>query len=112
MMRMTIWGALFAGSCAAPVPFRVDRVSGPAGLELRLVASPGAHINARLRPALELPDGSVLRFQGAGVTSDSAYFTVAPAATVPLGVRRALVRASVCPAGRQICRSYAVPLRF
>jgi hypothetical protein len=112
MKRATIWGVLVAGSCAVPVPFRVDQVRGPSGLELTLVASAGAHINARLRPALELPDGSVLRFQGAGVTSDSAYFTSAPAVAVPWGVQRALLRASVCPAGQQMCRSYAVTLRF
>lgn len=112
MMRALICVLLLAVSCAAPVPFRVERMRGSSGLELTLVASTGARINARLRPALELPDGSVLRFQGVEVTPDSAYFTGAPAVTVPAGVRRATVRASVCPAGQQICRSYAVTLRL
>jgi len=76
-----------------------------AGPPLRLVAAPGVRINARLKPALELDDGAVVRFDSPDVTADSAYFTAAPTAAAPLtGNRHGTLRLSVCPAGEKICR--------
>src|SRR6266699_2059743 len=76
-----------------------------AGPPLRLVAAPGVRINARLKPALELDDGTVVRFDSPHVTADSAYFTAAPTAAPPLtGNRHGTLRLSVCPAGEKICR--------
>ena len=76
-----------------------------AGPPLRLVAAPGVRINARLKPALELDDGTVVRFDAPHVTADSAYFTAAPTAAPPLtGNQHGTLRLSVCPADEKICR--------
>src|SRR3989454_3755497 len=52
---------------------RPPLVALEAGPPLRLVVAPGVRINARLKPALELDDGTVLRFDSPLVTPDSAY---------------------------------------
>lgn len=77
------------------------------GLRLTLIAAPGARINARLRPSLELENGPVLRFDSPRVTPDSAYFADAPTAWAPPGTSlgRGVLRASVCPAGEKVCRT-------
>jgi len=76
------------------------------GVRLTLIAPPGARINARARPALELKDGSVLRFSTPRLTPDSAYFAEPPTARAPVGasLKGATLRASVCPAGERVCR--------
>ena len=111
-MRAAVLGVAFlAGACGAP-PFRIDRVRGPSGVLLTLTPDPGARVNARLRPALELSDGVVLRFNGTRLTPDSAYFEDAATVTVPPEVRSGLVRASACPVGQEVCRSYTMAVRF
>ena len=90
-----------AGACHAPSPL----VALEAGPPLRLVAAPGVRINARLKPALELDDGSVLRFDSPSVTPDSAYFVTGPTATPPDGAHRGTIRVSICPSGENLCRS-------
>ena len=73
---------------------------------VRLDAAPGVRINARLRPVLELDDGTRVAFSSDSVTADSSYFTGAPRAlldTVPAG--RGILRASACPATLNVCRS-------
>src|SRR5437870_2991438 len=101
------------GNCTRTVPslvaydrrYRARGLTLVAGPPLRLVAAPGVRINARLKPALELDDGTVVRFDSPHVTADSAYFTAAPTAAPPLtGNRHATLRLSVCPAGEKICR--------
>jgi hypothetical protein len=69
------------------------------------MAAPGVQINARLKPALELDDGTTVRFDSPHLTPDSAYFAAAPtvAATVN-GSRHGTLRLSVCPSGEKICR--------
>jgi hypothetical protein len=90
-----------AGCHGSTAPVRLD-----AGPPLRLVAAPGVRINARLKPALELGDGTVLRFDSPRLTSDSAYFATPPTVAPPPGaMRRGTLRLSVCPAGEKICRS-------
>src|SRR5690242_4470089 len=59
-------------ACRGRVPL-VALEAGPPP-SLRLVAAPGARINARLKPALELDGGRVLRFDSPYLTPDSAYF--------------------------------------
>ncbi|HEY6223074.1 MAG TPA: hypothetical protein VIW26_04780 [Gemmatimonadales bacterium] len=54
----------------------------------------------------------MLRFQGASLTPDSGYFAAAPSLTVASAVHGARVRASIGPAGKQYCRSYAVAIQF
>jgi thiol-disulfide isomerase/thioredoxin len=80
--------------------------AGPAP-SLRLVAAPGVRINARLKPALELDDGTVLRFDSPYLTPDSAYFAAPPTAAPvpPGGPHRGTLRASVCPSQEKFCRS-------
>ncbi|MDQ3136766.1 MAG: hypothetical protein M3Q93_04170, partial [Gemmatimonadota bacterium] len=63
-------------------------------------------------PALELSDGTVLRFDAARLTADSAYFT--EPTTALLSGRRADVhgtlRASVCRDDEQVCRTVTLEL--
>jgi hypothetical protein len=70
---------------------------------LSLVPAPGVRINAVLKPALKLPDGTIYRFDSPQVTTDSAYFTAPPEVTVT-GRARGRVVASVCPQGLAVCR--------
>ena len=85
---------------------RAPLVALEAGPPLTLVAAPGVRINARLKPVLELTDGTLLRFDSPRVTPDSAYFTEAPTVMPPAGLpRRGTLRASVCPSGEKVCRS-------
>ena len=82
------------------------------GLTLSLVAAPGIRINARVKPALELPDGTVLRFDSPRQTPDSAYFTSPPTAVLParLSHPQGTLRASVCQADELVCRSVMLRL--
>ncbi len=98
---MLVLATLAIAACHSPPPL----VALEAGPPLRLVAAPRVRINARLKPALELDDGTVLRFDSPRVTSDSAYFAAAPTvATTPSGGRHGTLRLSVCPAGERLCR--------
>ncbi len=87
-------------------PTRPPLVALEAGPPLRLVAAAGVRINARLKPALELDDGRVVRFTSPRLTPDSAYFATAPTADAPDGApRRGTLRVSICSSGEAICRS-------
>jgi len=100
-VAMLVLATLAIAACHGPPPL----VALEAGPPLRLVAAPGVRINARLKPALELDDGSVLRFDSPRVTPDSAYFAAAPTvAAPPSGSRHGTLRLSVCPAGDRLCR--------
>jgi len=114
-MSRTLVGALVVafGACHPAVPFQLAVERGPVS-RLRLVGAPGAHINARLKPALELDDGTVLRFDSPHVSADSAYFVDAPTVEAPLGetAHTGIVRASVCSAGERLCRSFTLAVRF
>jgi thiol-disulfide isomerase/thioredoxin len=88
--------------------------TAPAGPDTRvtLVAAPGLKVNARLKPALELKDGTVLRFDSPRLTPDSAYFTEPPTAVLA-GRHEGLagiLRASVCGLEEQVCRKVEVKL--
>jgi len=90
-------------ACRGPVPL-VTLEAGPAP-SLRLVAASGVRINARLKPALELDDGTIVRFDSPYLTSDSAYFAAVPTVAAPVnGGRHGTLRLSVCPSGEEICR--------
>ena len=79
---------------------------------LTLVAAPGIRINARVKPALELPDGTVLRFDSPHQTPDSSYFTRPPTSSMAGAHRRAegTLRASVCETDELVCRSVVLQL--
>jgi hypothetical protein len=89
----------------------VVRTAEPEGVRLALIAAPDGRINARLRPALELDNGKVLRFDGASLTPDSSYYTAPPELRIAGPLPRAgRIRASVCPAGQSVCRLVTIPL--
>jgi hypothetical protein len=98
---MLVLATLAVAACHGPPPL----VALEAGPPLRLVAASGVRINARLKPALEVDDGTVLRFDSPRVTPDSAYFAAAPTAAPPGAARRGTLRVSVCTFGEGICRS-------
>jgi hypothetical protein len=98
-------GVLVACRPASAPPLTVERHAEPGGLRLVLRPGTGARINARLKPALELADGTVLRFDTARLSPDSAYFAEAPELTLPAGASaHGRLRASVCNEGEHICR--------
>lgn len=107
MTRLT-WaalGLLFACRPAAAPPLTVERHAEAGRLRLVLRPRTGARINARLKPALELADGTILRFDAVGLSPDSAYFAEPPELTLPAGASvRGHLRASVCKEGEHICR--------
>jgi hypothetical protein len=88
--------------------------AAPVGADTRLTltAEPHLQINARLAPALELEDGTVLRFAGTHLTADSSFFAEPPTALLPGRHARVhgTLRASVCRDDEQICRSVTVKL--
>jgi hypothetical protein len=104
--------AACAAAPAADAPVRLE--AAPAGEYTRVTLIPAAHIklNARLKPALELADGSVLRFDAAHLTADSAYFAEPPAALLPgrHGRVHGTLRASVCENDAPVCRALVLEL--
>ena len=109
MMRIALLVAVLSTAACRGRPPLVALEAGP---PLRLVAAPGVQINARLKPALELDDGTVLRFDSPRVTPDSAYFAAAPTAAPPEGARRGTLRVSICPSGEGICRSLEIAVAW
>ena len=109
MMRIALLVAVLSTAACRGRPPLVALEAGP---PLRLVAAPGVQINARLKPALELDDGTVLRFDSPRVTPDSAYFAAAPTTAPPEGARRGTLRVSVCPSGEAICRSLEIAVAW
>ncbi|HEX4602168.1 MAG TPA: hypothetical protein VH116_12295 [Gemmatimonadales bacterium] len=103
-----VLAALGAAACVAtPPPVRL--VAGP---PLTLAAAPGVRINARLKPALELEGGTVLRFDSPHVTPDSAYFAAPPTVMPPTKTRRGTLRVSVCLPRERICRLVAMSVAW
>ncbi|HEX3232648.1 MAG TPA: hypothetical protein VHR41_00530 [Gemmatimonadales bacterium] len=107
---------LFSGACRGPSSaaptLRLETTSLGADTRLTLVTPPDLKVSARLKPALELPDGTVLRFDAPLLTADSAYFAVPPTARLPgrhLHVRGTL-RASVCGVTELVCHSVSLRL--
>jgi hypothetical protein len=100
------------GSADRLAPLRVERAASAVGTTLVLVAAPGYRINARVKPALELTEGGVLRFDSPDLTADSAYYTRPPTALVPRERRSTAgtLRASVCSEHELVCRSVTLQL--
>lgn len=104
--------AACTGRPAAPGPLALATVAAGPDTRLVLTAAPGLKVNARLVPALELADGTVLRFGAARRTADSAYFAEPATALLP-GRHNAVhgtLRASVCRDDEQVCRTLTVEL--
>jgi hypothetical protein len=117
MMRAaTLLGlvGLFGGCADRGAPAPLALTTTPAGVDTRVTvtAAPGLKINARLKPALEMADGRVLRFDSPELTPDSAYFTAPP--SVLLSGRHdhvpGTLHASICAVNEQVCRSVTVRL--
>jgi hypothetical protein len=103
---------LLAAACSgerdAGAPVRLE--TSPAGEHTLVTLIPAAHIklNARRKPALELADGSVLRFDTPRLTADSAYFAEPPAREHRRV--RGTLRASVCENDAPVCRALVMEL--
>ena len=116
-LRMTLVAALgLASACTRPrvEPGPLQITTAPSGPDTRLVLHAGPHlkINARLAPALELSDGTVLRFGAALLTADSSYYSEPPTAVLPGRHARVhgTLRASVCRDDEQVCRAVRVEI--
>jgi hypothetical protein len=115
---MTVAAALLAAAAACSAAPRSDALlhvttaaSGP-DTRLTLHAAPHLKVNARVAPALELGNGSVLRFRTGRRTADSSYFAEPPSTMLP-GRHETVhgtLRASVCRDDEQICRSLSVEI--
>jgi hypothetical protein len=113
MTRLAVVLAL-AAACGAPPagPLYLRTEAAGPDTRLTLMAEPGLRLNARLKPALELAGGGVVRFDSPRLTADSAYFAEPPT-TLLAGRRtgiRGKLRASVCPPGESVCRTVEVDL--
>jgi hypothetical protein len=107
--------ALLASCSGEPVrsgPLQL--ISTPSGPDTRVTlhADSGLKVNARLAPALELGDGSVLRFDAGRRTPDSAYFAEPPSALWAGRHRSAhgTLHASVCYEHERVCRRLTVKI--
>jgi hypothetical protein len=113
MTRLTALFLVVAG-CATPAtsPLRLKAEADGAHTRLTLIAQPGWKVNARLKPALELIGGGVVRFDSPHLTADSAYFAEPPTAVIagPASEARGKLRASVCQADETVCRTLEVDL--
>jgi len=111
-LRMTLGMVVLLGCAADPAaPLRVEYSPAGDSTRLTLVPSAGIRINARLKPALELSDGTVLRFDSPRLTADSAYFAELPSALVA-GPRKDVsgtLRASIC-GDEPACRGVVLEL--
>jgi hypothetical protein len=111
-MLLALGFALACGDGRAADPLRL--VATPVGTDTRITLVPASHVklNARIPPALELEDGTVLRFSSAELTADSAYYAAPPTAVLPGRHRRVhgRVRASICENDAPVCRSLVVDL--
>ena len=115
---MTVGALLLAAaaacSAAPPADAPLRLTTAPIGSDTRLTlhAAPHLMVNARVAPALELGDGTVLRFRTGRRTADSAYYAEPPSAVLPGRHERVhgTLRASVCRDDEQICRSVRVEI--
>ena len=112
---LLVTSGTIAGCTDSSRPDALLRVTtSPAGADTRLSlhAAPQLEINARVAPALELPNHSVVRFGAARLTADSAYFAEPPSALLA-GRHETVhgtVRASVCEVGERVCRSLTLKI--
>ena len=109
-MVLLLSGVACHGASSERSPLRLESTLAGADTRLTLVAAPGLKVSARLKPALELPDGAVLRFDAPALTADSAYFAM-PATALLLGRHahvRGTLRASVCGVTELVCHSLSL----
>ena len=112
LLLLGLLAACAGRPAAVPPPLRVTAVSVGADTRLTLHAEPALKINARLAPALEMADGTTLRFRSSLLTADSAYFAEPPSVVVrgqhpPV---HGTLRASICADDEQVCRAVTVKI--
>jgi hypothetical protein len=94
---------------APDVTVAIHREAGRTTFTLR--PAPDVRINARVLPAIEFADGSLLRLTAPTVTADSAYFAAPPSGSVShAGRLPGVVRASICREDEAVCRQVVLPL--
>ena len=109
-------GLALAAGCAPErtpdAPVRLETEVTGEQTRLTLVPASSIKLNARIKPALELADGSILRFDSPRLTPDSAYFAEPPVATLSGRHRtvRGTLRASVCENDAPVCRALVLEL--
>jgi hypothetical protein len=96
----------------AALPLRLEITRSGREALVTLVPAAGLKLNARLKPALELRDGTLLRFDSPHLTPDSAYFAQPPTAELRdhTGPIHGTLRASVCGVNELVCRAITVEL--
>jgi hypothetical protein len=116
LCNRSTWSFVLLGiaACASEPAtlLRLESAAAGADTRLTLVPAPNIKLNARIKPALELADGRILRFDSSDLTVDSAYFASPPTATLPgrHGRVRGTVRVSVCENDAPVCRSLELQL--
>jgi hypothetical protein len=95
-----------------PALVYLQGIPSAGGYRLTLVPAPGAKINARLPPVLELEGGRRVQFDQTLLTPDSAYFAAPPGATLERAGPhlKGVLRVGVCPAGLNLCRALQIPI--
>ena len=110
---LSLLGVIVACGPAGRNPaLRLETNGIDADTRLTLIPDAGLKISARLPPALEFSDSTVLRFASPLLTPDSAYFAEPPTAQLrgrPPAIHGTL-RASVCDTGGAVCRSVVLHL--
>jgi hypothetical protein len=93
-------------------PLHVTLAPEGADTRVTLHAAPAFRINAHIAPALELRNGTVVRFAGDRLTADSAYYAEPPSArlTGRHDQLHGILRASVCAEKERVCRSVVLAL--
>lgn len=101
-----------AGPAGTTALLRLRAAPDGPDTRLSLLAAPGLEINARLAPALELPDGTVYRFVTGRRSADSAYFAEPPSAQLPgrHDLVHGTLRASVCRHDERVCHTLSLQL--
>ncbi len=99
-----------SSSSPSSSPLTLETVSVDGTTHLKLVAAPGVRINARLKPALELADGRVIRFDSPSLSRDSSYFETPPTAELSdlAADIRGTLRASICDEAADFCRTVKI----
>ncbi len=114
-LPLTAYRLLFLSALAcqpASVPLHLETRERDGVIHLSLQASSRTRINARLKPAFELTNGAVLRFDSPQMTADSSYYLSPPRAEYrgkPAALHGTL-RASICDDGASVCRTVELEL--
>ncbi len=102
---------ILLSACAPKSIVHLESTTQPGGQLLTVVADPDFKINARLPPALELPDSTVLRFYSDSITADSAYFTAPPKAYFAGGeAPHGKLHVGICRKNQEVCSVVTIRL--